>query len=728
MTATSERTRATASRDRWTSGALAWQLWATLAAVLGMVLAVTAWLRPDWAVGPFTGDQGWGWLLPTPANQLWTLAFVGFATMAAYRVQAKPRLARYRELILISLPAAVTVGLGLAAYLPCSTGYSWVSVIAWTLNLFAGQVEGGVFGEGTSCPGAYPLGFQVARMTGLATLVVGAVTTVAALSRQQLDRWRIRGAAAVDVVVGVDAKAVALVKALITEKQERPRYPDWYDLRPEEKKASRSRGDREVVVIHSNGEEPALGELRAVGARILVGDPAGRDVLNWALLRRKGGRIALHRLFASSASQQRNRDVVDAAASVLDGAGVSEQDWLSQESVPRLVAFFDDPREARDWQLTRLDTTGFFVDALSVDGLLARSIVAGLVSLEPARVLVLGDSPLSVALLDELALQRHFRAELDAHRKVESMTPLPGRGLLDVIITLGGVGAEAIREEWLASCAPCGRSLPVECSSLSWEQAAVQSCPDGVTSAIVITDPPSRTVTSRATRLTRMHPQAVVFAPNDTVAGVEPLPDLPSRSVVHYGPSYLQDGGVPEDSWTVLARQQHQWWGTADTDAGDARAARRGWGQPADPVTQRLPEFFRDDNLRQLRNVLRALRLRGYRWRAVTRDDTGALSDGSAVLTNAEALEIGELEHQRWYGLRVAGGWRRNLERPGPGLSAREKSEAALRAERARLHSDLLPWEELSAGRRTANADAVRTIVARLYQWGIVPVREGEGA
>lgn len=668
------------------------------------------------------------WWLPTAGNQLWTVVFVGCAAMAAYRAQSRPSLARYREVILISVPAALTVVLGLATYLPCGGGYSWASLIAWTLNLFAGQIEGDVFGAGTSCPGAFPLGFQIARMTGLATLAAGALTTVAVLSRQQLDQRRIRDAADVDVVVGVDANAVGLAKKLLDEQRACSRYPDWCDLRPEEKKALDRRGRRQVVVIHTNGDEPVLGELRAAGARVLVGEPTDGDVLRVAMLRRRGGRVAVHRLFAATSSQQLNLAVLEAAKGVFAGAGWSQDDWLSQESVPRLVAFLDDPREARDWQLAQVETTGFFVDALSVDGLLARSIVARLAVLEPARVLLLGDSPLTVSVLDELALQRFFRAELDAHRAACGMDPLPGRGLVDVAVTLVGARAESIRAEWLATSAPCGRSLPVECASGSWEQAAAQLCPAGVPVGIVITDPPSRTIRSQATRLTRMHPHAVVFEPRDNVAGVEPVPGVPSRSVVHFGPSLLQDGDVPEDSWTVLARQQHLWWGTADTDPGDARAARRGWGRPSDPATERLPEFYRDDNLRQLRHVLRAVRLLGYQWRPVTRDDQATESllrkaETGGLLTQAEALEIGEQEHTRWLRLRVAGGWQRSNDRPAPDLAMADRHAFRLCQERARLHPDLVGWEELDDSRKADNAEAVQTIVGRLFQWGIMPVR-----
>lgn len=112
-------------RGRWAGMVLAWQPWAVLAGVLGLVLVVSALVRPGWAVEPPSGWLGvsrGNWWLPTPGNQLWTVVFVGSAVMAAYRAQSRPSLARHREVILISVPVVLTVVLGLAAYLPCSGG------------------------------------------------------------------------------------------------------------------------------------------------------------------------------------------------------------------------------------------------------------------------------------------------------------------------------------------------------------------------------------------------------------------------------------------------------------------------------------------------------------------------------------------------------------------------------------------------------------------------------
>lgn len=712
------------------AGILAAGLLTGISALLWAGLVLSSLLRPDWAVRPSPGGP-LAILLPTPGNQLWAAAFVGCAAAAAISLRRLPRLGRYRELIVIGVPAVITVTLGLAAYLPCSAGSSWASVVAWTLNLFAGGVESNSFGPGAACPATYPLGFEVARMTGLATIAIGAVTTVAALSRQQLDRWRIRRASDVDIVVGVDQLALALVKALVAEQGARPALPDWYDVTHAERRDARRRGSPEVVVVHPNRDEPALGEFRAAGARILVGEPTDPATLAVAVSRAgAAGRapvrpVALNRLFAAGASQQENLAVLAAAETVLTGPGLTPDRWASLECVPRLAAFFDDPRDARDWMLTRVDTTGYFVDALSVDGLLARSIVAAMTLLEPEHVLILGDSPLSVAILDEIALTHAFRAELDGAHGVAG-------GLADAVVTLVGADAVQILKEWRHNGAPCTRLVRVECTAESWEDVAERLCADGVAVAMVIADAPSRSVTSRATRLTRLYAHAAIFEPRDTVAGLGDTPaSLPSRSVVHFGPSYLQDGGVPEDAWTVLARQQHDSWGQATPQAGPARASRRSWGRPTDPPEQRLPQFFRDDNLRQLRMVLRGFRDRGYVWRPVLAAAPEPAYLGAARwpagLPSDLLEEIAEAEHQRWLELRREHGW--SLPDPVGGEPVGQPDEAAkLALKRLRLNPACLPWSEAPPSVRAGDREAVIRIVDRLRRWGITPVRLEGGA
>lgn len=714
-------------------------------AVSAVTIALTVWLvaisltRPDWAVRyAAMWPPTWRWLLPTPGNHAWAGAYLLLVAASVTLGITSLNLRRYRELIVLGTTTGLTLLLGAATYLPCRDDSSFVSWVTWLMNLFAGAVESSVIGPGTQCDAAYPLGFQIARMSGLGTLVLGAVATVGALSRQQLDRVAIRRAADLDVVIGADAEAVELVKALAGEQRARLLQPDWYDPRPSDPRTPRRRRAPEVVVVHANRDEPALGELRAAGARVLIGDPTDPDVLAVALRTLGGTGVAMKRLFAIAASQRENLLVIDAAREVLDRTAVP-RDWLALESVPRLVARFDDPREARDWRLTQLDTAGCFVDALTHDELLARTIVARIAEAGARRVTVMGDSPLSVALLDELAQQRYFRQEVNAQAaRVAANTGEPVRRRvppLDVPVTVAGPGSRQILREWRANQAPAADGLTVTADVRDWEEVTEDICEDGLPVALVITDPASPTVTSRGTRLTRLYPYALVFVPYEAVQGIEDASlALSTRQVIRFGPSLLQDGGVPEDSWTVLARQQHEFYATYNTNPYDTRAVLRDWGRPTDSPVGRLPEFIREDNLRQLRNVLRAVQAEGYLWRTVAeaRQDTARAWEPppGPTLPADVAAGVARAEHDRWFRLRSEHGW--SLPDPETGSALPEdagkdarnrgQAEAALRRERARQNPNMKPWEELSEPKRADNVADIQAIVRRLYQWGIAPV------
>ncbi len=699
-----------------------WLPWALIATLMTLILGVTALARPSWAIGTEPLSVPWSWLYPTATNSLWALAFVSVLVAAIAQAERDPRIGQHKQLLRIGVPAILTLLLGFATYTPCMDGSSVAALVAWVLSLFTGQVEY-VFGPGTICPGRIPLGFQVARLLGLTTLVMGALATIAAVSRQQLDRWHTLRATDVDIVVGTDPDSVRLALALVVERDAQTPIPEWYDLSVSEARRVRRASRRQVVVIHNNRDDPALSELRAAGVRVLLGDARDRELLRVALLngRKRRTQVAVHRLFATTPTQAFNLEVIAAAADVLDHVNAEHDgEWLWQASVPRLVALFDDAREARDWQLTNLGAIGYFLDAFSQDGLLARDIVAGLIDYAPQSIILIGDSPLTVALLDELALQHYFRKELDEHRADSVMPPLPTDGLNQISVTVSCPTAVSICSEWRLNCAPCGIDLDLISDPRDCEEAANSRCAESVRSAIILTEPPSAHLTALATRLSRGHPTSAVLAPNDNIDGVDPIPQAPSRTVVRFGHSLLQAGGVPEDSWTVLARQQHLWWGTADTDAGDDRAARRPWGTPSDPAESRLPEFYREDNLRQLRTVLVSVLERGWIWQPAS----AATSPATAGrLTAAERMELARVEHTRWYELRRTAGWRFTTEKATGDASTEEKHRLRERQERARLHADLIEWTDLTDERRNHNAEAIAGMIDRLYQWGITITR-----
>jgi hypothetical protein len=232
----------------------------------------------------------------------------------------------------------------------------------------------------------------------------------------------------------------------------------------------------------------------------------------------------------------------------------------------------------------------------------------------------------------------------------------------------------------------------------------------------------------------------VVVAPDATASGVPTDGRAPAGSglggpVVRYGPTLLQGRGAPEDSWTILARQQHEWY--VRMAGRDGRAARRPWGEPGDDPAQRLPAFFREENLSQHRHLLRVLAdVTGGTWRAAHP------GDAPAALPEAVRAGVVRSEHERWCELRESLGWRPPDRPPAPAASPEQRRAAALAAERERRNPSLVDWttgqprpsrgraagpepyppavaESVRQGVRDWNHSLFDRIWARVFAWGI---------
>lgn len=695
-----------------------WRRWAwvvpgTLAAGMTGVLAGQAAQG-----GAAPGESSW-WH-PSAEHHWWALAYlvlviVTVATAGLRR--ARPRTYAYEWAIVL---AALTVVLGTAAYWPYRGAWSLVAFVTWVLNLFTGQTEAGL-----PLPEPHPLGLQLARLFGLGTIFLTAAAAAARLSRDQVDRWWIRRARDLDVIAGLDHETLPLVKALLDERAAEPRLARWYRPRPREVFAAWWPRRSGVAVIHPNPEDPLLGEVRQLGARVFVGDPGEPGVLGRVLLTRGG--IAVRRFYAATPAQRANVDAVTTAVGIVEAQ--ASGDWLASGNVPRLIARFDDPRQARDWRLAHLDAAGCFVDGVSSDELVARRIVGRIVDSGCQEVVVVGDTALTIALLDELALQRAFRYEVaEAHGG-----GVPGRAALADGVRVAGRRADLAVAEWREHRTPAAdipSPLVVTAVAGSWEEVAASACRRGRPTAFVITGSPSAEVNARATRITRTHPDSLVFCPADGVSGVEPAEEgalFPNETVVRFGPTLLDEGGVPQDSWTVLARQQHQVYIAARR--GAATASRRPWDGPPGEA---LPDFFREDTLRQQRLLLRLVgQLGGEATGRAGWVRIGPADVDLGPLPEPLVEAVARAEHERWCALREAHGW--TPARPSRPLDR-------LAAEQARQNANLRRWEDGLPRRAPAdwtaadtaalppveelrawNIELVQRLVRRLFWWGIAP-------
>lgn len=595
-------------------------------------------------------------LVPTSANA-WPGALLIVALGVHFAAVTRVRSGRSIALeSAILWSVLITVVLGAISYLRCLQGESWLSVVVWVTSLFSSEVETAVIGPGVDegvCKGPYPLTFQVARLFGSAALVLGASAVLLRLLRPGADRFRVWWAGDLDVVVGLSPATLPLIAALVDDDRRRHDAPRWYRrtlgdawrwLGRFVRRARRTR----VVVLHANPADPLVAEARTLGAIVYLDDPTSKHALRRVV--RPWWRVKIRRFFAVTDAQGVNTAIVTAVRDIIEEQAA---DGLSGAVVPRLVARFADPREARDWRLMQLSARSCFVDAINVEAILARELVDWVVGAGVRHVLIVGDHPLAVALLDEIAQQRAFHHELDQAGGAQPQEA----GFPVALVTLLGARATKAREEWHSHRTPASDiPVPLQVDTVEdpWEDEVTRRCcqtTDPV--ALVITGPPSDEVGHQALRVHRAHPHLIVLRPSRHVHGIDASAGG-GQSVVRYGPSLTEAGGVPEDTWTALARQQHQVYVREQpwrVPGVGPTAARRPW--PRGPLDGGdLPEFLREDNLRQQRQLLQELAARGYAWREVT---VGALRRPPA---NDDLIAAARREHVRWCDLRLASGWR----------------------------------------------------------------------
>jgi hypothetical protein len=161
----------------------------------------------------------------------------------------------------------------------------------------------------------------------------------------------------------------------------------------------------------------------------------------------------------------------------------------------------------------------------------------------------------------------------------------------------------------------------------------------------------------------------------------------------------LVNNKPPEDTWTRIARHWHECYRLTHpaVPGGAKELTRKPW--------EELAEFFRDDNILQLRSVMAAVVAHGRHW-----VPSRAVAAGSFVeLTDGEVLEVARKEHCRWYERRRAAGWR--AARPG------EEDN-----DHARINSNMHPWADLPPERREGNSAYVRSQLEKLEAVGFMPV------
>ncbi len=671
---------------RLARGRALWVIPAVPAALITGFLAWGAWVsseKPRWLR---QGDEWWRVLLQPKDDKI--LLLVVLLWLAAAVWYWWPRWREPESVGLVIVTAMVVIGavLGTAALAPCRGAQSRTAVVSWVLSLYVGQLEPR-YGMKVCPSSTLPLALQLGRTFCLGATLIGALAAASVLWRQPVGRIRARLVKDATIVTGLDAMTIPLLGHL----------------------TATGHANR-VMVIEPDGRHPLLADVRAMGAQIVVANPASSRVLLPMLRGLRGPQLRY--LYALRADAAENEDVLSAAKEVLDRIGADP------ERPPHLIARIDDPRHADLLRGNRIGASSpWFEDALSPLETTACALAHQIYGAGARQVLLCGDSMLALAILLELAhraWEHRGRAEAAAAGRRQAAVAADGAGPdalasrpVTRVILLDRRAAD-LKREYNATVPPrMAKALAsVDYCDQPW-RAGLLRClekmepPEIAGTAVVIADAPAEENMHEAGRAARLYPGTPVFVLSSDGAGVT---DAVFDLLRPFQRTLLVGYQAPEDTWTRIARHWHECYRLSHpATAGETRKLTR------KPWTE-LDMFFRDDTVLELRSIMSAVVARGRRWVPVR-----ALVPGSFVeLDEADIAAVAEHEHTRWYRRRVARGW----QPAGPGQADDDAG---------RINSNVRPWAELSAETRAGLADYARSQIGQLEDVGFMPVLPDDG-
>lgn len=664
----------------------AWVLPAALGAAVTAYLAWGAWVSahdPKW---PYLSQVWWrAWLQPSADRTLLITIAVWLVAWVCY---SWPRRLQPPLVTMATIVSMVLIGgvLSTASLIPCRGGQTKTAVVAWLLGLYLGNAPS-VYAQPGSCPGQPPLALQLGEVVCLGATLVGALAAAAVLWRKPVSRLLARAVRDATVFTGLDAMTMPLLQRL-----------------------AQAGHPGRIIVIEPDGSHPMLDEARAVGARIMIGDPASSSVLQPVLAGWRG--CALSYLYALRPDVGDNEAVLAAAQRVL------RRYRPDPERQPHLIARIDDPRHADYWRGWRCGTSSlWFEDALSAQEATACVLVSEIFRTRARQLLLCGDSTLALAILLELGRRSWERRGLTdaaafghaAHPDAAGpddagqlrLAPLPLERVM-----LVDRRAEDLRREYLATSPHfvAGAWPAVTAQPDPW-RGQLLAMLDGMApvdahgTAVVIADALSDDGMHEAGRVARLHSGVPVFVLTSGGAGASAAIFDQLRP---FQRTLLGDGEALEDTWTRVARHWHECYRLRHPPVpGHPRTLT---GRP----WEELGDFIRQDNILQLRSVMTAVVARGRRW--VPRR---AVLPGSFIELNGRDLEvIARAEHTRWYQRRGAAGWTAGGGSAGNGAVTGN----------ARVNAMVVPWDDLPAGARARNVEYLRSQLAQLEGVGFMPI------
>lgn len=628
-------------------------LQALLVSLLVLSLVATALVTLEAALN---GDLGrWEVDLAEHATLAVSVLLVLYAaTFLAYwrprRLQARP----FALVAAIGL-ALVSGALGLASYWGCQDdgeALLWTPVHD-TLALFLGSVRDPSEAS-AACPDSVPVALQAARLTALLATLTTVVAAIVRVFRDQWDRLSVRFARSVVVVVGLDRDSMRILEVLA-------RDPDVPQM---------------VVGVDQEPGSPHVSEARSFGARVLLGSAADQSWL------RTLSHPTIRAAYLLSPRPEENLAWFDDIEALARRRAAGKSRWRESS---RVIVRIDDRWEADHWRRAHvLQAGGVLLDTIGVLQVTAQELIGHAIGRGVEALVLLGNTPLAAAVVDELAQHWREQATLASARRFSVILVDPEAESL---------AADHVFHERSFGNDPLPATTVAEAPTVDTVVAAVAAAtdrPQGCSVVVLDCREPTVSTFRSAQRISAAQPSWQVLARRVGSRGIDQRPILPN--LVPYGPTLVTRDGVPEDGWTRIARRLHTEYREGDGDPDDP--ARRPWDE--------LDEFYRVSNLRQVALTLLIAERAGRTW------DPGDGSRRPSPLTRDEIAALAHLEHEDWRAYYLAHGWTLGERGSGP-----------------RRSPYLKPWADLSPEEAEATIRGVVNSLEQLTTLGYHPFDAG---
>ena len=549
-------------------------------------------------------------------------------------------------------PVAIVVGLallslvlGLASYWRChdETHPLLFTPLIWTASLLKGGVSDQSL-AGQTCPAQTPVALEVARLSVLTAIFLSVVGVALALLQSRLDRLRVGFARSVTAVVDIDDDAASMLGAI-----------------------ARTLGRRDTLAVITDApDRPCVQAARISGARIISVDFDQPEALAELPVWRK-----LDRLYLLSADPSSNLLRLAAITSHL--AKIDQR-----QRIP-LIMRIDDPWQAGAWRAQHFGgaDTRWAADAVGKYEVTACRLLDRITA-NPAiqRILICGSSRLMLALCTDMA-QRQVEWDYYAD---PAKSPPPK-------ITLVAENAEEYRQDHEFACAQAGLVTSqgqIETVSESASAATVMSlisAGGAASTAVILVDADTGVDLSVGTRLAARFPTTPIYGWDPSAQVTEDRLALVGQ-LRTYRLSMDLPGGQAQDTWERAARLIHDRYAAA---VGHDRAATLPW--------DKLDEFYRGSNRREVQNALWMVeKIGGHTWNTF---GGHAHSQPTAKLYGLEPLEqlrlmgferdtavaMARAEHEDWSRYYRAAGWK----------------YGTVRDDASKVHDKLVDWSAIEA-------------------------------